>query len=147
MESPHQRFSLKKVITSAYSKSSNSSGFNPILQKFYEMICEAIVSKTVWGIFSFFCQSSFVNNFMEKNNFSEPKNHRKLNISRSIYFKKISTYRFEDGIITNKLEGFLFQKNFLSRTWSFFHDWKTTNLGVIFFPKKLILYFFSKVII
>ena len=34
----------KKVITSAYSKSSYFSGFNPILLEFYEMICETIVS-------------------------------------------------------------------------------------------------------
>ena len=44
----------KKVITSAYSKSSNFSSFVPILQKFYEMICEIIISKTVCGIFLFF---------------------------------------------------------------------------------------------
>ena len=96
------------MITSAHSKSSNSSGFNPILQKFYEMICEIIVSKTVCGIFLIFCRSSFINNFMAKNNFWEPKNHRKLNISRPIYFKKISTHRFIDLVCTNKLEDFLF---------------------------------------
>ena len=59
------------MITRVYSKSSNSSGFNPILQKFYEMICEIIISKTVCGIFLFFCQSRFINNFMEKNNIEE----------------------------------------------------------------------------
>ena len=48
------------------------------------MICEIIVSKTMRGIFLIFCQSSFINNFMVKNNFSEPKNHRKF--SRPIYF-------------------------------------------------------------
>ena len=108
LESPHWRFSLKKVITSADSKSSNSSGFNPILQKFYDMICEIIVSKTMGGIFLIFCRSSFINNFMVKNNFLEPKNHRKLNISRPIYFKKISAHRFVDLICTKKLEEFFF---------------------------------------
>ena len=68
-------------------KSPNSSGFHPILQKVYEMICETIFSKTVCGIF-FFCRSSFINNFMVKKSFSEPKNHRKLNTSRPIYFKE-----------------------------------------------------------
>ena len=132
------------MITSAYSKSSNSSGFNPILQKFYEMICEVIVSKIVCGIFLIFCRSSFINNFMLKNNFSEPKTHRKFNISRLIYFRKISAHRFVGLICTNKLEEFFFfQKNFFSRTWSFFHDCKTSNLGVIIFHKNLILYFFS----
>ena len=51
---PSLMISVKKVITSAYSKSSNFSGFNPILQKFYEMICEIIVSKSMCGIFLFF---------------------------------------------------------------------------------------------
>ena len=135
------------MIISWHSKSSNYLVFNPILQKFYEMICEITVYKTIRGIFLIFCRSSFINNFMVKNNFLEPKNHRKLNISRPIYFKKISAHRFVDLICTNKLEEFFFQKIFLSRTWSFFHDCKTTNLGVIFFHKKLISYFFSRVII
>ena len=52
-------------------KGSNSSGFHPILQKFYEMICEIIVFKTVGRIFLIFCRSSFINNFIEKSNFSE----------------------------------------------------------------------------
>ena len=86
------------MITSAHSKSSNSSGFNPILQKFYEMICEMIVSKTVCRVFLIFCRWSFINNFMVKKNFLEPKNHRKLKISRSIYFKKISAHRSVDLI-------------------------------------------------
>ena len=34
---------FKRVIISAYSKSSNSSVFSPILQKFCEMICEMII--------------------------------------------------------------------------------------------------------
>ena len=134
------------MITSAYSKSSNSSGFNPILQKFYKMICEIIVSKTVCGIFLIFFRSSFISNLTVKNNFSESKNHRKLNISRPIYFWKISAYRFVGLICTNKLEKFVFQKNFLSRTWSFFHECKTTNLDVIFFHKILILHLCPKVI-
>ena len=152
MESPHlltNDFRQKKAITSAYSKNSNSSGFKPILQEFYEMICEVIVSKTVCGIFSFFCQSSFINNFKKKSNFSEPWNHRKLNISRPIYFKNISAHCFEDPIYTNKLDRFFFRKTFFSRTWSFFHDWKTINLGGGFFPQKnnFILFFKSDYLI
>ena len=130
-----------------HSKSSNSSGFYPILQKFYEMICEIMVSKTLCGIFLIFCPSSCINNFMVKNSFSKPKDQWKLNISRPIYFKKISSHRFVGLIYTKKLEGFFFWKNFFSRTWSFFHDCNTTNLGVFFFQKKLIFYFFSRVII
>ena len=113
------------------------------------MICEIceydlwIVTKTVCRILLIFCRSSFINNFMVKNNFWGPKNHRKLNISRTIYFEKISAHRFVDLICTNKLDDIFFQKIFLSRTWSFFHEYKTTNLGVIFFHKKLISYFFQ----
>ena len=43
-----------------------------------------IVSKMVCGIFLTFCRSSFINNFVRKNNFLEPKYHRKLNISGPI---------------------------------------------------------------
>ena len=139
MESSHLRFSLKKVITNVLSKSSNSSGFSPILQRFYKMICEIIFSKTVCGIFLIFCRSSFVNNFMVKNNFLEAKNHRKLNISRPIHFKKKFAQRFVVLICA--------KKKFFSRSWSFFHDCKSTNLGVIFFHKKLISWIFSRVII
>ena len=81
---------VKKLIPSGYSKSSNSSEFTPILQKYYEMICEIIVSTTMCGMFLIFCPLSFANSFMVKNNFSEPQNHLKLNISRPIYFKKYS---------------------------------------------------------
>ena len=76
------------MITNAYSKSSNSSYVNPILQKFQEVIREIIVSKTVCVKFLIFCGSSFINNFIVKNNFSEPFNNQKLNISRPTQVKK-----------------------------------------------------------
>ena len=79
-------FLLKKVIASAHSKGSKSSGFNSILQKFYKIICEIIVSKTLCGIFLIFGRSSFINNFMVKSNFLAPRNHQKLNILKPIYF-------------------------------------------------------------
>ena len=131
------------MIISAYSKSSNSSGFNPIFQKFYMMICEIIVSKIVCGILLIFCRSSVINNFIVKNNFSEPKYHRKLNISRPIYLKTISAHRFGGLICTNKLDGHFFRKYFFPRTWSFFHDCKTTNLGVVFSTKNKFYTFFQ----
>ena len=84
-----------------------------------------------------FCRSSFVNNFIVKNHFSGPYNHRNLNISRPIYLTTISAHRFEDDICTNKLEEFFFRKMFFSRTWSFFHDNKTTVLSLTFFPQKI----------
>ena len=107
------------MITSAYSKSSNSSGFNSILQKFYEIICEIIVSKMVCRIFLIFFRSSFINNFILKNNFSKPYNHRNLNISRNISLKKIPQ------TVLKTISA------------------QTTDLGLIFFRKKLILYFFQ----
>ena len=136
------------MITSAYSKSSNSSRFIPILQKFCEMICEIIVYKTVFRISLIYCWSSFINNFIMKNQFSEPWNHQNVNILRSIYVKKKKfAHHFEDHIYTNKLDQFFFRKFFISKTWSFFHDWRTTDLDLIFFHKKIILQFFSRVIV
>ena len=120
MESPLEQFSLKEVITSAHSKNSNSSGFNPILQNFYNTSCERIVSKTVCGNFLIFCSSSFTNNFMVKNSFSEPKNKRKLNISRPIYFEEISTQCFVGLICTNKREGLFYGKCFFQGLGAFF---------------------------
>ena len=131
------------MIISWHSKSSNYLVFNPILQKFCEMICEITVHKMLCGIFLIFCRSSFINNFMVKNNFLKSKNHWKLNISRTIYFKKISSQRFVDLICTNKLEVFFFQKIFLSRSWGSFHECKTTNLGP-FFPQKIDFILFFK---
>ena len=128
------------MITSAYSQSSNSSRFIPILQKFCEMICEIIVYKTVFGISLIYCWLSFINNFIVKNQFSEPWNHQNLNILTPIYVKKKNfVHHFEDHIYTNKLDEFFFQKFFISRTWSFSHDCKTTDLDLIFFHKKIIL--------
>ena len=129
------------MITSAYFKSSNCSMFNPILHKFYVIICEIIVSKTVSGIFLTFCRSSFIDNFIVINNFWNLKINRNLNISRPIYLKQNSVHSFEDHICTNKLEELFYVKNVFSRTWSFFRDCKTTDLDFSFFHKKIILYF------
>ena len=91
------------MINRVYSIYSNSSWFNPIFQKF----CAIIVSKTLGVIFLIFCRSRYINNFIVKSNFSEPKIISSQNhISRSIHFKKISTRGFEFLICTNKLEGF-----------------------------------------
>ena len=124
------------MITSAH-----SSGFNPILQKFYEMICEIIVSKTVCGIFLIFCRSSFINNFFVKNNFSEPKNQRKLKNSRPIYFLKISTHRFVGLICTNKLEGLFFflKKKIFQGLGAFSTTAKPLFLASFFFHNKIML--------
>ena len=140
---------LKKGITSAHSKNPNFSGFNPILQKFYEMICEIVVSKTLCRFFLIFYRLSFINNFMVKNNFLQPKNYWKLNILRPIYLKKkVSSHCFVDLFVQISWKIFFifyFFQNFISfKDLEPFYDWKTTNLGVIFFHKKLMSYLFFK---
>ena len=134
------------MITSAYSKSSNSLGFNPILQKFYDMIYEIIASKTLCGIFLIFCRSSFIDNFIVKSNFSEPWNHPTLNILRPIYFKKDSAHRFEDHICKNKLEKFFFWKIFFSRLGAFSVTAKPL-IWASFFSHTIYFKFFSSLII
>ena len=62
---------LKKSMTVHTVRAPNSLGFNPILQKFGEMICEIIVRITVWEIFLIFCHLCFIKSFVVKNNFSE----------------------------------------------------------------------------
>ena len=53
--------SLKKLGTSASSKSSNSPQLNTILQKFHEMISGKTFSNMVCQIFTIFCRSRFIN--------------------------------------------------------------------------------------
>ena len=64
---------LRKLITSIYVKSPIFLGFNPILQKFYEMICEILDSKTMCGILLVFWYSYFINNFVVKTKFRNRK--------------------------------------------------------------------------
>ena len=79
-----------------------------------------------------FCRSSFINNFIVTNNFSEPQNHRNLNRSRLIYLKKVSAHYFEDHIYTNKLEEPFFEKFFFQGLWAHF------------FPQKIAFILFFK---
>ena len=123
---------VKKVITSAHSKSSNSSGFNPILQKFYK-ICEIIASKTVCRIFLIFCRSSFINNFMVKNSFSEPKNQN----------QKISRYQF---IFLKNLH-IVLEVLFVQINWKlFFESFFFQGLGAFFTTATRLIWelFFSQ---
>ena len=135
------------MITSAYSKSSNSSGFNPILQKFYEMICEIIVSKTVCGIFLLFFVNRVLLIILWTGTIFRNRKITESKISRDPFIsKKFPHIVFKIVSAQISWTDFFFEKQFFSRTWSFFQDWKTNNLGVTFFHKKLILYFSSKVI-
>ena len=135
------------MITSAHSKSSKSSGFNPILQKLYEMICQIILSKTVGRILVIFCRSSFNNNFMVKKNFLELKNRQNWNISRPIYFKKNSTHRFVGLICTNTLEGFFYSKKPLLQDLQLFSRLEKPLIWPSFFSTKNLFYIFLRLII
>ena len=52
---------------------------------------------------------------MVKKSFSEPKNQRKLKISRPVYLKKKFAHRIAVLISTNKLEGLSLGKIFSQR--------------------------------
>ena len=83
-----------------------------------------------------FCRQSFINNFMVKNSFSEPKNQRKLDISRPIYLKKISAHRFVGLICTNKLERFFFSIKFFFQGLGAFFTTATRLIWASFFSTK-----------
>ena len=129
------------MINSAYSESFNSSRFNPILQKHYEMICEIIVSKMVCGTFLIFCRSSFIDNFIVKNNFSEPQNHPNLNISRSIYLKKIPHTVLKITSTQISWKSF-FSKKFVFKDLEIFSWLQNHWFGPHFFPQKIYFVFF-----
>ena len=131
------------MITSAYSKSSNSSGFNPILQKFYKMICEIIVFKTVCGILLVFFVNRILLIILWRTIFRNCKITKSW-ISRDPFISK-KFPRTVLKIVSVQISWTdFFSKSIFLRTWSFFHDWKTTNLGTISFHKKIILYFLQR---
>ena len=107
-----------------------------------EIILQIIVFKTVCRICLTFCRSSFIDNFIVKNNFFGTLKKSKVKNLETHLLKKNPAHRFEDDICTNKLKEIFFRKNFFSGTWSFFRDCKTTDLGLSFFHS-----FFSSVII
>ena len=93
------------MITSAYSKSSNFSGFNTILQKFCMMICEIKLSTKRCTEFSWcLVDRVLVIILLWRAIFQNLYNYRNLNISRPVYLEKNSAHRFEDHICTKKLE-------------------------------------------
>ena len=90
-----------------------------------------ISSKSLIWVFLIFCRSRFLNNFIAKNISLEPYNQM-LNISRPICIKKHSAHFFK--ICKNRWNCF------------FQTEWETTNLGVSFLHKEIILYFLSVII-
>ena len=135
-------FFTKKIITRAYSKSSNFVGLNPNLHKFCE-ICEIIFFKTVCGIFLIFCRSRFMNDFFVKNNFLEPWNHQKLK-SWPIFFKKKFPRNFLKILSLQEVSWKVFFFFYLLHLLGAFF---MAAILLNFLHKKLILYFFSSVII
>ena len=138
------------MTSSTYSKSSNSSRFIPIFKIIHEIICKKVIFKRRADFFCFFVVGFILcNNIQWWTFFRNRKTTKIWNNLKSIFLKKISAQHFEDLTCTNKLEGFFFfqKRNFFSRTCSFLHECKTTNSGVVFVCRKIILYFFSRVII
>ena len=113
-----------------------------MLQKFYKMICDIIVSKTMCGIFLIFSWSSFIDNFMVMNSFSEPKSQWKLNISRPVYFEKISAQHLVGFICTNKPEGHFFDKFFFQGLGTFLTTPRRLIWASFFTTKKYLYTFF-----
>ena len=114
-----------------------------ILLKFYETICEIIISKTVCGIFLIFCRSSFIDNFIVKKNFSEPYNYRNLNISRPIYLKKIPHTVLKIISAQISWKKFFFEKKLFQGLGAFFVIAKPLT-WVSFFSTKYKFYTFFK---
>ena len=101
-----------------------------------------IYSRMVFGIFLIFCRSRFINNFVVKNNFSEPWN-QKLYISRHIHFEKFSR-RILKILSLQKAGRIFFQKYFFIDLVELFSRLQNHSfLGVICFHKKLTVYFIS----
>ena len=134
------------MITSSNSNSINSSGFNPVLQKFYEMICEIIVSQTMCGILLIFCQSSLSDDFIVKNNFREPQNLRNVNILRPTYFKKISYSVLKIISAHVSWKKIFWKKIFFPRLGAFLVTGKPLIWATFFSRENLFYIFFSTVI-
>ena len=107
------------------------------MQKFYTMIREIIVPKSCADFLLFFVDQFLLAILLWRTN------HWNLNISRTIYLKKIFAHCFEDQICTNKLEEFFFQNFFFKDLDPFFRDYKTTDFGLIFLLKKKFSSFFQ----
>ena len=132
------------MITSAYSKSSNFSGFNTMLQKFCMMICEIKLSTKRCTEFSWcLVDRVLVIILLWRAIFQNLYNYRNLNISRPVYLEKNSAHRFEGHICTKKLEEFFFFFKDLELFWRLQNHW----FGPHLFPQTVILHFFSNVVI
>ena len=134
------------IISGWYSKSSNSSGFNPILQKLYKVICEKIEKiENGCRIFLIFCWSSFINNFMLKNGFLEPKNYQDPSRDPSTFKKFLQTI-LKVLSVQISLKDISFEKNFFLRFGAFFTTAKPL-IWAPFFSTKNNFKLFSRIIL
>ena len=111
-----------------------SSAFNPFLQKFYEMIREIIVSKLCTEFSWFFVDRVLLTTLLWRTTFRKRKY-----LETNLFLKKSAHHH----ICTNVLKEILFQKNVFLRTCSFFRDYKTTDLGLLFCTKSQFYIFFQ----
>ena len=97
-------------------------------------------------IFLIFCWTSFIN-FIEAQFFRTLKLLKLKYLEINLFKKKNNLHivlkNISAQVSWKNFFFFFFRKKIISRTWGFFCDCKTTDLGLIFFHKKLILYFFQ----
>ena len=120
-------------ILRAPTTGSNSSGFNPIFQKFCMMICEIIAYKTVCRIFRIFCRSSFINSFIAKSNFRTLKSP-KLNYLESHLFSPHTVLKIISAQISWKN---FFLKNLFFKDLQLFSRLQNYWFWPHFFPRKI----------
>ena len=81
------------------------------------------------GNFLLFCSLRFINDFVMKNNFLEPYNHKKLNILKPIYFSKKS-----HTVLKILLSAQISWKNFFSKKCFF------PGIGAFFTSRKTLIW-------
>ena len=128
----------KEIISSPYSKGSNSLEFNPILQKFSVMICEIILSKMVSRMSLIFRRSHFINNFVVKNNFFETVK------SRDLFILKIFPHTILNILPLQISWRIFFQKNPFHWSGAFFTIPKSLTCAS-FFAQKINWILFSDI--
>ena len=133
----HWRMFVKKLIASAYANSSNSLGFNPILQIdddlwFMRWFVQYLSPKWCPGFSWFFKVWVLLLTFWWKANFRTIKSPKvKISLDPCTFKNFLHTVlKILPAQINWK------HSKFFSKTWSFFHKCNTTNLGVIFFCTK-----------
>ena len=129
------------MITSAYSKNSNSSGFNPILQNFTRWFVRQFSPKQC-AEFSWLFVDRVLLIILLRRTIFETLKSPKLKYLETYSFQKNSAHRFEDHICTNNLERIFFEKAFqgLRAFFALQNFWFWSQ----FFPQKISFIVFFK---